>query len=203
MPFTKHIVVLAGLVLVTAFLACEKQGKSELEKEMDLVVKAGKGELSSDDKEMLRKDGHPLLMQLSDTNTATLIALFAKLPTEAHRTLLDSGYLKWKFAQLDLQRQQVWRDIVQLNIDMASRQGATPSPLFSQAALQHSEVGFAVIDIPEAQAKVISWYILWTEGQPTWVTVVGAKAAGTQPYFSAHLRQLPLLTEKPESRLPS
>jgi hypothetical protein len=60
-----------------------------------------------------------------------------------------------------------------------------------------------VVEIPEAKTKVVSWYILWPEIQPTWVTVVGARAAGTQPYFSAHPGQLPLLKDKPESPPPA
>ncbi len=203
MVHTKPIAVLAGLILVTALLGCEKPVQSGLEEEMNLVVRAGMGDLASDEMASLKRNNHPLLMQLSDTNTSKLITLFARLPAESHKSLLKDGYLKWKFVNLDPQRQQVWRDIVQINIDMASKQGAAANPLFSQAALQNTDVGFAVIDIPEAHAKVVSWYILWTEGQPTWVTVVGAKAAGSQPYFSAHQLQLPLLKEKPESRLPS
>jgi hypothetical protein len=46
-------------------------------------------------------------------------------------------------------------------------------------------VGFAVVEIPETKQKVISWFILWPVGQPTWITVVGAKACGTQPLFDS------------------
>ncbi len=199
----KPIVVLAVLVLVTALLGCEKLKQFGLQKEINLVIKAGKGQFTSDEKEDLRKSNHPLIMQLSDPNTSKLITLFANLPADSHQALLKDGYLKWKFNNLDTQRQQVWRDIVQVNVDMAAKQGVTPNPSFSQAALQNAEVGFAVVDIPEVGAKVVSWYILWAEGQPTWVTVVGSRAAGSQPYFNAHLIQLPYLKEKAESRLPT
>ena len=198
----KLVVVLTGVVLMAAFLGCEKLRQSGLEKEMNLVIKAGKNQLSSDEKEGLVKSSHPLLIQLSDPNTGKLLTLFANLPSHSHQELLKDGYLKWKFVNLDAQRQQVWRDLVQVNIDMAAKQGAAPNPSFSQEALQNASVGFAVVDIPEVKVKVVSWYILWTDLQPTWVTVVGARFAGSQPYFSAHMIQLPLLKVKSESQLP-
>jgi hypothetical protein len=105
---------------------------------MSLVIKAGKGELSANDKEDLKKSKHPLLLQISDPNTSKLITIFSNLPTSSHKELLEKGYLKWKFANLDQQRQQIWRDIVQLNIDMAAKQGVAPNPSFSQAALQNA-----------------------------------------------------------------
>jgi hypothetical protein len=199
----KPVVVLVGLVLVAALLGCEKLKEVGLEKEMNLVIKAGKGDLSSDEKDDLRKSNHPLLMQLSDPNTNKLITLFANLPSDSQKELLKDGYLKWKFINLDSQKQQVWRDMVQVNLDMAAKQGTPPNPSFSQAALQNASVGFAVVDIPEVRSKVVSWYVLWPELQPTWVTVVGARAAGSQPYFTAHLIQLPALREKADSRSPS
>jgi hypothetical protein len=190
------------VLLIIGIVGCENQ-KSSLEKEMSLVIKAGRGELSVNDKEDLKRSNNPLLLQISDPNTSKLIALFSNLPTSSHKELVEKGYLKWKFANLDQQRQQIWRDIVQLNIDMAAKQGVAPNPSFSQAALQNANVGFAVIDIPEAKMKVVSWYILWPDGPPTWVTIVGVKAAGSQPYFNAHLIQLPLLKDKQESHLPA
>jgi hypothetical protein len=170
---------------------------------MDLVVRAGKDQLTDSERESLGKTSHPLLAQIADPNTKKLIRLFADLPQSSRRDLLAQGYLKWEFSGLDSSRQQVWRDLVQVNIDMAKAQGAPPNPAFSPEALARSQVGFAVVDISEAKTKVVSWYILWPELPPTWVTVVGARAAGTQPYFSAHLAQLPLLKDKPESPRPA
>ncbi len=202
MILKKSIIVFTGLVVVTALFGCEKIKQLGLEKEMELVIKAGKDQLSPDEKDDLRKGRHPLLMQLSDPNTSKLLTLFANLPDDSRQSLMKDGYLKWKFENLDAQRQQVWKDLVQVNIDIATKQGAVPNPSFSQSALQTAEVGFAMIDIPEVRSKVISWYILWSGSQPTWVTIVGARAAGSQPYFNAHLIQLPYLKEKAESRLP-
>jgi hypothetical protein len=199
----KTFAALLGIILIASVHGCDRTKQYSLQDEVILVIKAGKDALSSDDRENLKKNNHPLLSQISDPNTGKLIRLFANLPSGSHKELLDTGLLKWKFAALDAQRQRVWRDIVQLNIDISAGQGGQANPNFSQAALQNADVGFAVIDLSDAKVKIVSWYILWPEGPPTWVTVVGAMHAGTQPYFAAHMTQLPSLKSKPESRLPS
>jgi hypothetical protein len=143
-------------------------------------------------------------MQLNDPHTRPLIELFANLPDSTLKELMEKGYLKWKFADLDAARQKVYRDALQLNLDMAKKQGGEPPAAMSLEALQKGDVGFAVVDIPETGQKVVSWYILFPElPQPMWVTVVGAKAAGTQPYFAAHNQQLPALRKKPPSKPPA
>jgi hypothetical protein len=77
---------------------------------------------------------------------------------------------------------------------MAAQQGGQTQPGFSMEALERSQVGFAVVEIAAMDQKVVSWFILWPElPSPTWVTVVNARAAGSQPYFQAHLQRLPLL----------
>ena len=54
--------------------------------------------------------------------------------------------------------------------------------------------------IPETKEKCISWFVILPEApNPVWMTVVGARSAGTQPYFSAHLNQLSELRNKPDS----
>jgi hypothetical protein len=194
------VVILA--IVLTEVLGCGESKKGRLEEEMALVIKAGKKQLTLAEKKNLKKQNHPILMQIGDPNTQKLLSLFANLPQDAHNELLEKGYLKWKFAELDRERQQVYQEFVQFNIETAKQQGVAPNPAFSLQALQKADVGFAVIEIPETKQKVISWFILWPVGQPIWITVVGAKACGTQPYFTAHLNQLPLLRGMPESKLP-
>ena len=140
-------------------------------------------------------------MQIGDPNTAKLIRHFAQLSDTAHNELRAKGYLKWDFKQLGNNRKQSMRELIQLNIDLATKQGGRPQPGFSIEALEKSQVGFSVVDIPETKQKVVSWFVLWPElPSPTWVTVVNARAAGNQPYFQAHLRRLPLLKSmKPSS----
>lgn len=198
-------IILAGIILALGLMGCGKIKDYQLKKEIRLVVKAVKYQLSALELDKLAKGNHPILIQIGDPGTKELILLFANLPSDFQDELLIKGYLKWKFPDLDPKRQQIWRNIVQINIDMAMKQGAAPNPNFSQDALQEADVGFAVVDIASGgvNAKVISWYILWPASQPTWITVVNARFAGNQPYFDAHLKQLPLIAGKPDSELPS
>ncbi len=125
--------LLAGAFLAALLSGCARMRQAEFRREIALVIKAGQGKLTPDEKESMAKTNHPLLLQLADPNTSKLIALFANLPPHSQAELLEEGYLKWKFAALDPERQQVWRDLVQVNIDLGAKQGATPNPSFSQA----------------------------------------------------------------------
>jgi hypothetical protein len=155
-------------------------------------VRGGRDQLSDEERKTLLKANHPLLSQIGDPNTLKLIKLFAQLPDDSHDQLKTDTYVKWDFADLDEARQQVLRDLIQINIDMAVKQGGQVQQGFSLEGLEKSQVGFAVVDVGDQ--KVVSWFVLWPElPQPTWVTVVNARVAGSQPYFQAHLQRLPLL----------
>ena len=188
------------LVACKPFCYCGET-KNEFEKEINLVIRAVKGELAFDEKQALLTQNHPILLQIGDPNTKKLLNAFANLSEAARDELLKTGCLKWKYSRLDAARQQVYKDFVQLNIDFAKQQGVSLSPNFSLRALNDAEVGYAVVDIPSTTQKVISWFILWPAGQPSWVTVAGARAVGTQPYFTAHGNKLPLLKGMPDSRV--
>jgi type II secretion system protein G len=178
--------------------AAVKELDARFEDEFELAVRAGQGKLTDQEEESLKQQNHPLLGQLADPNTSKLIRFFAKLPDEIHEQLKKEGHVKWRFPDLSEQNQKVVREIIRLNIDMARQQG-TSQPGLSLEALQDSQVGFAVVAMENASQKVVSWFVLFPEfPNPIWVTVVNAKAAGTPPYFQAHLRNLPLLREKPE-----
>lgn len=172
------------------------------EDEFELAVRAGQDKLTDQEKESLKQQNHPLLGQLADPNTSKLIRFFAKLPDEIHEQLKKAGHVKWRFPDLSEENQKVVHDIIWLNTNMAKQQG-TSQPGLSLEALQDSEVGFAVVAMEGASQKVVSWFVLFPEfPNPIWVTVVNAKAAGTPPYFQAHLRNLSLLREKPETAPP-
>jgi hypothetical protein len=171
--------------------------------EFSLVVRAGRDQLTSNERKDLLAQNPPLSFQLADPNTVKLLQLFARLPDASHARLQSDTYLKWNVADLDSGRQQVLRELIQLNIDLAARQGAPTNPAFSLDALARAQTGFAIVEIEGTGQKVVSWYVLWPElPDPTWVTVVNARAAGTPPYFQAHLRRLPLLRSLPSSALP-
>ena len=164
------------------------------DQEFILAVRAGRDQLSDDERQALLKENHPLLAQIGDQNTVKLPKFFAQLPDESHDQLKTDSYLKWNFTDLDEHHQQVIRELLQLNIDMAAQQGGPAQPGFSIEALERSQVGFATVEIAATNQKVLSWFVLWPEvPSPTWVTVVNARAAGSQPCFQAHLQRLPLL----------
>lgn len=192
----------ASLAVLTVGLGCARFEEARFKKQIQTVIRAGQDKLTPEEKDRLTRENDPVLLQVADPNTQKLIALFANLPAHSQEELLKTGYLKWDFSSLDAGRQQLWREFVQVNLDLAAKKGGQTLPTFSQAALEKAQVGFAVVTIPDLKAKVVSWYILWPEGSPTWVTVVGARVAGSQPYFNAHLLQLPLLKDKAASRLP-
>jgi hypothetical protein len=197
---------LATLVVVLVAPGCGGSAAGDslsFDEEFSLSVRAGRDELTKEDRQALLNRNHPLLMQISDENTLKLVKLLATLPDESHDELLKQSYLKWEYSLLDEARQQVCRDIIQLNIDMAAKQGGQSQPGFSLAALEEAEVGFAVVEIPATDQKVVSWFVLWPElPNPTWITVVNGGAAGTQPYFQAHLQRLPLLKSMEGSTAP-
>jgi len=167
--------------------------------ELLLVVRAAQGKLSEGERQKLTAQNHPVLGQLQDPPTRKILEMFAALPAIAQERLREEGYLKWKFSSLDADRQEVYRSALQANLDGIKKQGLAVPATMSLAALEKSEVGFAVVSIPETNQHVISWYILLPEHpQPIWVTLVGAKAIGTPAYLNAHNQQLPRLKSRPE-----
>ncbi|MFQ5732913.1 MAG: protein kinase [Planctomycetaceae bacterium] len=165
------------------------------------VVAAGRGKLTPRMKQQLQAEGHPVLGQLADPQTKPIIELFATLPDDAHQRLLKDGYLKWKYASLDVVRQKVFHGNIKGKIDLAKQRGVPIPATISLEALKKADVGFAVVKIPALKTAVVSWYVLLPEyPQPMWVTVVGSQATGKQPYFVAHHEQLPKLRLKGHSK---
>jgi len=179
----------------------QETATERLDREFALVVRAGRDELSADEKDQLLAQNDPLLGQLADPPTKKVIDLFARLPDAARQQLLRDEYLKWKYASLNADRQKVYRDALAVNIEIAKKQGVQVPAGMSLGALQKADVGFAIVNIPESAARVVSFYILLPEHpQPIWVTVVGARAAGTRAYINEHLGKLSSLRERPYSR---
>lgn len=177
---------------------------STFSQEFAMTVAAGRGTLSEDQRRELAAWNHPLLMQIAEPSTLTLVRLFADLPDELHADLQARGSLKWDFASLDASRQRVLRDLIQLNVEMATRQGTPANPAFGVEALAGAQTGFAVVDITGTDQRVVSWFVLWPEmPDPTWVTIVNARACGTPAYFQAHLQQLTPLRDAPVTAPPA
>lgn len=196
-----NVLMIVGLIIMSLTVVAWAQ--KTFEDEFALSVRAGRGELSEQEKQGLTQEKHPILMQIGDPNTFKLIELFANLSDELHAELKDKGYLKWEFGTLNGSIQKVYEDVVQLQIDMVKQQGMQPQPGFSLEELKSAEVGFVIVEIPSLKQKVVSWYILWpTLSSPTWVTVVNGRLAGTPEYFQVHMQRLPSLKNEPASKMP-
>ena len=192
------------LLLLTLFCATVAHGKSlSFDEEYNLSLRAGKEELTEKERANLLKENHPILMQMGEPATRVLIESFANLPSALHGELRKKSYLIWDYRDLDIQHRKPFLDLVEANLAAARQQGVPPNPGFSVAALSRARVGYAVVDInPKKKTRVVSIFILWSETSPTWVTVVNAKLAGTQEYFQAHLRRLPMLGNMGNSPFP-
>jgi hypothetical protein len=114
--------------------------------------------------------------------------------------LIEKGYLKWKFADLTRHQQEGYREWIGRNVEHIKQQGRTPPENYTLEALEKADVGFAVVDIPALETRVVSAYIFMPKAViPEWVTVVGTQAAGKPAYFEAHRSQMPELADKPYS----
>ncbi len=189
--------LLAALFLGSLQLYSLHQRRQNLQREIALVTRAAKDQLSPEERAALLAKAHPILSQLADADTKALLIQFADLPDSARRELSQKGYLKWKFSSLKPETQKPWRDSVQVQLE--------PSPTFpkrSLETLQRASVGFALVDIPETNQRVISWFIIWPdlEALHQWVTIVNAKACdGSQAYFAAHHKRLLALRAMPDT----
>jgi uncharacterized protein (TIGR03067 family) len=170
---------------------------------VDLVVRAGRGELTKQEQDNLDKLDPNLAELMADPNRKTIVDMFANLPESARKQLLQEGYLKWKFADMDPEVQKKWREIHQRNLDESKEFGAELRPTFSMAALEKSDAGFALVNVLGQKASVVSWYLLFPgEMQPGQVTVVGPKPdlKQIQAWRAAHIVDVNALREKPYSK---
>ena len=171
--------------------------------EFSLSLKAGRDLLTDKEKKRLLDDSHALVMQMGDEHTLKLLRLFGGLPDSLLKELKKSSYLKWRYSDLDKERQEAYRSAIELNVNYMTRRDIEPEPGFSVEALEDAEVGFAIVTIPETKEKVVSWYILLPDYEsPIWVTIVNASQAGTPEYFKAHRQRLPMLKAMPTSNVP-
>lgn len=199
----RRLIVLLLSFMIIPLFATNVWAEKTFDEEFALSIRAGKGEITDQEKQDLLKENHPILMQIGDSNTLKLIKLFANLPNESHKELEEKNYLKWEFKALDQSRQKVCEDIVLLQIDMVKQQGVQPQPGFSLEELKNVDVGFAVVEMPSLKQKTVSWYILWPKlTNPTWVTVVNGRLAGTPEYFQSHMQRLSALKSMPLSKTP-
>lgn len=124
----------------------------------------------------------PMLSLLSQDAGGDLIELLAKLPDEMHETLMLKGYLKWKADELDENRKRVMLDMFAAVLSQAPNNENTRKKLEQLDAYANvSDVGFAVIDVPDSDAQVVVWYFLRRDVKfPTVLMVSGSTSTALQ-----------------------
>ena len=182
-------------------------GGRTFDQELQLTLRAGRGELTEAEKKQLLKENHPILAQVSDPHAFKLFELFSRLPDAERRRMLDDSYVKWRMTELDSETQALYREMIKLVMDI---RGAGKSPFESIedpqarfALSEATEVGFAVVELGKSEQKVVSWFAFGPKlGMPLWVTIVNADASKSDEYVQAHLQRLPLLRSMKPSTPP-
>ncbi|HUG18374.1 MAG TPA: protein kinase [Planctomycetaceae bacterium] len=124
----------------------------------------------------------PMLSLLSQDAGGDLIELLAELPDEMHEALLLDGYLKWKADELDEKRKRVMLDMFAAVLSQAPNTENTRKKLEQLDAYANvSDVGFAVIGLPESDSQVLVWYFLRRDVKfPTVLMLSGSTSTALQ-----------------------
>lgn len=199
-----------SLILVAALIVgCstgDRPGRT-FDQELQLTIRAGRGELTEIEKKQLLQENHPILAQVGDPQAFKLVELFSRLPEADRQRLLNDSYVKWRMADLDPETQQLSREMITIVMQI---RGGAPSPFegsitpeMSASLYEQTEIGFAVVEIEKSKQKVVSWFAFGPRlTMPLWVTVVNSDAAGSPEYVQAHMQRLPLLRSMKSSSPP-
>jgi hypothetical protein len=192
------------LTLTLGLLVCGcSSDTGSFDREVELAKRAALGELAEEEKQKLLSENHPVLLQVADPAIRRLLKLFAELPEEQQEELKTKKFLKWKYAELDRMRQEVFTEVLTMNMRMLY--GDQPSPRAKQVLnmLPRSDLGFAIVDIPSSGEHVVSCFVLWPDQvTPTWVAVANAKALKAKDAMDAHMLRLPMLKNFETSKMP-
>ncbi|MEM9658203.1 MAG: hypothetical protein AAF961_07570, partial [Planctomycetota bacterium] len=124
----------------------------------------------------------PLLGRLPADAANALLQFLTELPEEAHRTLLDDGYVKYAAKDLDWQRQeQLHRFLPELLVaapssvdpDSSKTNGLTPSMVLA------SDVGLVILDEFDSSRQVIGLFHITSAMPPSVAAVLGESVGGT------------------------
>jgi hypothetical protein len=197
-----RLVVLIGLAAWVGAVVAE--GARSFEEELALSVRIGREQLTADEQSALAEVRHPAYELYRDSNTRPILRLFANLSEAEHEALLKDSVLKWDFKDLGDVRQQVFKDMVRINVEMSRVHDVEPMEGFSVAALDRAQVGFVIVSSPGGVRIFVSLFILWADLEiPTWVTVVYADMVGTHGYFNRHSSRIKEIRPLPVTRPPA
>ena len=196
---------LAGLVSLVAWcgVAVAEVTRS-FDEEFAFSTRLGREQLSEEEHAEWARKRHPAYELYREKNTRPLLRLFANLSPAEHATLLKESVLKWDFKDLGGVRQQVFKDMVRINVEMSRAHDVEPMEGFSVAALDRAQVGFVIVSSPGGVRIFVSLFILWADLDiPTWVTVVYADMVGTHGYFNRHSSRIKEIRPLPVTRPPA
>ncbi len=146
-----------------------------------LAIRAGLGELSPKERKQyyLSELGIPTTFEHAKPQSKKLVEMFANLPLESRRKLrtTSTGYLKWKFSELDPARQKICREYLEDHYMTVNgfdpilvEWGGWPASLKDIEA--NGVTGFVVVDVPGIQQKILRWYVYVPGKTPFYLTIV-------------------------------
>jgi hypothetical protein len=197
------------LVGVVAAAGCGPSQMTErtFDQELELTLRAGRGQLTEMEKKQLLKENHPILAQVGDPQAFKLVELFSRLPESERRNLLEDSYVKWRMVEFDQETQELYRQVIDLVLKNQTG-GFSPFEVVTEPAARSrlfdgTEVGFAVVELGKSRQKVVSWFAFGPKlSVPLWVTIVNSDAANSDDYVQSHMQRLPLLRPMKHNSVP-
>jgi serine/threonine protein kinase len=140
-------------------------------------------------------------MQAADRR---LIRLLVELPDAVRVELLEEGYLKWKFSELDPARraamQQALADVMTASSKMGFQKDLAA---YVPGMLTSGDVGFAILSVPDADEQLVVWYLLMPQApMPLMLPLIGSAGESEQAFTKSIYKQLGELEDRPSSKLP-
>jgi hypothetical protein len=155
------------------------------------VVKAYKGDLKSDQRELLGA-GDPLIRKrlgMTDPADRSLNLLFAKLKEEQHMALLVTGKVLLRPAELTKDQRRLLEPVI-ARMNAQSRESGL-GDVYDLIPYGRTIMGFSIVMVPDVEKPALSW---WIKSQaaptPAWVTLINGEAVKAPLYFRTHLEQL-------------
>jgi len=194
------------LILVSSFLmltGCNRTAVPTLDREIEIAVRAGLGQLSESEKECLLKEDHSILLLLAEPSARRVLEHFARLPMEQHVTLRDKGFLKWRFADLDAASQDEFLGLLLLRFAaMRGGEVSEEARRETSAVLRQSDIGFVDVELLSNSRHVISFFVFWPDSEPSTLAFINADGVDPAELSAAHNRRLTMLRMLGYSKVP-
>lgn len=162
-------------------------------------IQAARPELSDEELKRVLAEYSDALAEVDIDGSRALVALLAGLPENARQALFREGYLKWEFGSLDPQRQAAMKTFVGQLLSQSTPDGIPESGVES---LDRSDVGFAVISMPDSNSQAVVWYAQWQPAPiPIMLPLLGVNSENRREFFQTVWTELVTLEKKSYSKL--